>query len=178
MDLWPSQVGPWSRWCDCRRLASEGHGRHRWQGGTIRRCEPQRLLGPHTNILGQHHLLSVCAGQVFRIATTILPEVRAKCPLQHACRSLSSSHPPFPPDQDRGYVNIVKHVYLRKNKLWSKDCMSLCQGSPLKFDWGGTSQGMAWWHSTTCWTGWVACRSISAKIGKKLTLDQSAREAG
>ena len=40
------------------------------------------------------------------------------------------------PDQDHKYVNIVKHVYLHKNKLWSKDRMSLCQGSPLKFDCG------------------------------------------
>ena len=42
----------------------------------------------------------------------------------------------IPPDQEGKYFNLVKHIYLHKNKVWSKDCMSFCQGSRLKFDWG------------------------------------------
>ena len=49
-----------------------------------------------------------------------------KCPFSMQIIVIPST---IPPDQDHKYVNIVKHIYLHKNKLWSKDCMSFCQGS-------------------------------------------------
>ena len=41
-----------------------------------------------------------------------------------------------PPNQEVKFVDIVKHVYLHKNKLTSKECLETCQGSTFKFDWG------------------------------------------
>ena len=42
----------------------------------------------------------------------------------------------LPPDQDHEYVDIFKHIYLHRNKVPSNECMSYCQGIPVRFDWG------------------------------------------
>ena len=101
-----------------------------------------------------------------------------KCPFSMQIIVIPST---IPPDQDHKYVNIVKHIYLHKNKRWSKDCMSFCQGAPLRFDWGSQPRIglMAINHMLDRMGGMqVRIWSISAKFEKKLTLDQSAREQG
>ena len=60
-------------------------------------------------------------------------------------------------------------------------CMSLCQGAPLKFDWGCQPRnGLKALNHMLDRMGGMQVRiwSISAKFEKKLTLDQSAREEG
>ena len=43
----------------------------------------------------------------------------------------------IPPDANRKYINIVKHIfYLHKNKVSPKDGTSFCHSSSLKLDWG------------------------------------------
>ena len=87
----------------------------------------------------------------------------------------------IPPDQERKYYNVVKHVCLHKNKVWSKDCMTFCQGSPLCINWGPQPRNglMALNHMFDRMGGMqIRIWSISAKYEKKLTLDQSAREEG
>jgi hypothetical protein len=45
-----------------------------------------------------------------------------------------------PPDQDHTRVDIFKHVYLHKTKVWSKDLIACCHGIPVRFDWGNQSR--------------------------------------
>ena len=42
----------------------------------------------------------------------------------------------LPPDQEQEYVDIFKHIYLHRNKVLSTDCISYCQGIPIRFHWG------------------------------------------
>jgi len=42
----------------------------------------------------------------------------------------------LPPGKDREYVDMFKHIYLHRNKVLSTDCISYCQGSLVRFDWG------------------------------------------
>ncbi|CAE7737794.1 unnamed protein product [Symbiodinium sp. KB8] len=41
-------------------------------------------------------------------------------------------------DPNRSYYHIVKHVYLHRNKLSSKDCVAMCRGTPMRFEWGNS----------------------------------------
>ena len=46
----------------------------------------------------------------------------------------------LPPDQEHTYVDIFKHVYLHKNKVFSKDLMEHCHGIPVRFEWGSQTR--------------------------------------
>ena len=46
----------------------------------------------------------------------------------------------LPPDQEHTYVDIFKHVYLHKNKVWAKDLMTHCFGIPVRFEWGSQTR--------------------------------------
>ena len=46
----------------------------------------------------------------------------------------------LPPDQEHTYVDIFKHVYLHKNKVWAKDLMAHCFGIPVRFEWGSQTR--------------------------------------
>ena len=41
-----------------------------------------------------------------------------------------------PPDQEKKYFDILKHIYLHRNKVFSKDILTYCHGHALRFDWG------------------------------------------
>ena len=87
----------------------------------------------------------------------------------------------MPPDATGKYFHVFKHIYLHKNKLWSKDCMSLCHGSPLKFDWLRQPRlGLMALNHMLDRVGGMQVRiwSISPKFEKKTTLDQSVRQEG
>ena len=47
---------------------------------------------------------------------------------------------PAPQDGDPNatYYNIVKHVYLHRNKVASKDCVAMCHGTPMRLKWGNS----------------------------------------
>ena len=116
--------------------------------------------------------------ETFELPPPFCLKSEPKCPYSMQIIAIPST---IPPDQDHKYVNIVKHVYLHKNKLWSKDCMSFCQGAPLRFDWGSQPRNglMAINHMLDRMGGMqVRIWSVSAKNETKLTLDQSAREQG
>jgi hypothetical protein len=46
----------------------------------------------------------------------------------------------LPPDQEHTCVDIFKHVYLHKNKVWAKDLMAHCHGVPVRFEWGSQTR--------------------------------------
>ena len=86
-----------------------------------------------------------------------------------------------PPDDQQSYFHIFKHIYMHQNKLNCKECVELCQGCPLRFDWGS--------HARICVMALnllqdklggkqIRLWQLSAKLEKKPTLDQVAREEG
>ena len=87
----------------------------------------------------------------------------------------------FPPNQEVKFVNIVKHVYLYRNKLTSKECLETCQGSAFKFDWGQHVRvALMALNYMMDRMGGMQLRlwTIKPKFEKKATLDQQARELG
>ena len=90
-----------------------------------------------------------------------------------------------PPDCDPAttdsYVHIFKHVYLHRNKANAKDCIDMCFGLALKFDWGTHTRLalMALTYMMDKMGGkqirdWV----VQPKFEKKATIDEDARKAG
>ena len=87
----------------------------------------------------------------------------------------------LPPDEDHAYVDIFKHVYLHKNKVSSNECISCCQGIPVRFDWGSQVRaGLSGMNYMLDRVGGMQVRlwTIQPKFEKKMTLDQNAREVG
>lgn len=86
-----------------------------------------------------------------------------------------------PPDDEQPYFHVLRHIYLQRNKLSSKDCMHLCQGSPLRFDWSSYARiGLMALTLMQDRLGGkqMRIRHLSPKFEKKLTMDQLAREDG
>ena len=94
---------------------------------------------------------------------------------------IQTAQPPPGGDTDGSYVHIFKHVYLHRNKVPASDCVQMCHGTPLRFDWGN--------HTRLALTGlnfmldkmggkqlryWF----IKPKFEKKISIDQQAREEG
>ncbi|CAE7776876.1 unnamed protein product [Symbiodinium sp. CCMP2592] len=94
---------------------------------------------------------------------------------------IQTAQPPPGGDTDGSYVHIFKHVYLHRNKVSASDCVQMCHGTPLRFDWGN--------HTRLALTGlnfmldkmggkqlryWL----IKPKFEKKISIDQQAREEG
>ena len=87
----------------------------------------------------------------------------------------------LPPDEDHAYVDIFKHVYLHKNKILSSECIPCCHGIPVRFDWGSQVRlGLTGMNYMLDRVGGMQVRlwTIQPKFEKKVTLDQTAREAG
>ena len=51
-----------------------------------------------------------------------------------------SCQPPTGGDPTGSYYHIFKHVYLHKNKIGAKECMDMCYGNPVKFEWGSQTR--------------------------------------
>ena len=86
-----------------------------------------------------------------------------------------------PPDQEQEYVDIFKHIYLHRNKVLSADCVSYCQGIPIRFDWGNQVRvALSALNYMLDRAGGMQVRlwTLSPKFEKKATMDQSARESG
>ena len=86
-----------------------------------------------------------------------------------------------PPDDQQSYFHIFKHIYMHRNKLTSKECVDLCQGCPLRFDWGSHARiGLMALNFLQDKLGGKQIRlwHLSAKFEKKLAPDQVAREEG
>ena len=84
-------------------------------------------------------------------------------------------------DPNRSYYHIVKHVYLHRNKLSSKDCVAMCRGTPMRFEWGNSVRlGLAALNYMMDGMGGQQLRHwiIKPKYEKKLTIDQQQRSAG
>ena len=94
---------------------------------------------------------------------------------------IQTTQPPSEGDPNGSYVHILKHVYLHKNKVPSRDCIEMCQGDALRFDWGHqTGVALMALNYMLDRMGGMQLRNwiIMAKFEKKLTLDQQAREEG
>ena len=86
-----------------------------------------------------------------------------------------------PPNPDEKFVDIFKHIYLHKNKVFSKDCMNSCHGHPFRFDWGQQVRlGLSAFNYMLDRMGEMQLRLwiIKPKFEKKMTIDQQARENG
>ena len=86
-----------------------------------------------------------------------------------------------PPDDQQSYFHIFKHIYMHRNKLTSKECVDLCQGCPLRFDWGSHARiGLMALNFLQDKLGGKQIRlwHLTAKFEKKLAPDQVAREEG
>ena len=89
--------------------------------------------------------------------------------------------PPANSDPSADYVHIVKHVYLHRNKVPSKDCVAMCHGTPMRFEWGNNTRlGLAGLNYMLDRMGGRQLRHwvIKPKFEKKLTLDQQQRSDG
>ena len=49
---------------------------------------------------------------------------------------IQSSEPPAGGDPNGSYFHVFKHVYLHRNKLTAADCVAMCHGTSLRFEWG------------------------------------------
>ena len=49
---------------------------------------------------------------------------------------------PAPEDADPNvnYHHIIKHVYLHRNKQNARDCVAMCYGDPMRFEWGNSAR--------------------------------------
>ena len=86
-----------------------------------------------------------------------------------------------PPDDQQSYFHVFKHIYMHRNKLSCKECMDLCQGCPLRFDWGSHARiGLMALNLLQDKLGGKQIRlwHLSANFEKKLAPDQFAREEG
>ena len=94
---------------------------------------------------------------------------------------IQSTQPPSDGDAVGTYFHIFKHIYLHRNKIPAKDCMDMCQGNPLRFDWGSqTRLALMGLNYMLDKMGGKQLRHwvIKAKYEKKITVDQQAREDG
>ena len=93
-----------------------------------------------------------------------------------------SCQPPTRGDPTGSYYHIFKHVYLHKNKIGAKECMDMCYGNPVKFEWGQSdTRGFAWTqlHDGPHGGGkQIRYWTIKPKFEKKITVDQHSREDG
>eukprot|EP00438_Fugacium_kawagutii_P036447 Skav213608 [mRNA] locus=scaffold1971:113239:115468:+ [translate_table: standard] len=86
-----------------------------------------------------------------------------------------------PPNEDQQYFHVFKRIYMHKNKLSSEDCVDLCHGCPLKFDWGSHPRvGLMALNLLQDGLGGkqISLWHLSARFEKKLSLDQLAHEEG
>ena len=81
-----------------------------------------------------------------------------------------------PNDDDGRYIHVFKHVYLHRNKLYAKECIDMCCGLALRFEWGTQTRPalMALNYMIDSMGGKQIRHWISQpKFQKKLTVDQS-----
>ena len=93
---------------------------------------------------------------------------------------LPSTSPQQQASEDKR-VRIIKHVYLNKNKIFSKDCMDMCFGQPMKINWGNFSRnGLVAFNYLLDNMRGKQCRHwmVSPKFEKKATSEQAGRDAG
>ena len=94
---------------------------------------------------------------------------------------IQSTQPPPDGDAHGTYFHIFKHIYLHRNKIPAKDCVEMCQGNPLRFDWGSqTRLALMGLNYMLDKMGGKQLRHwvIKPKYEKKITVDQQAREEG
>ena len=117
------------------------------------------------NILGFHALPTMCTKQVPWPARTFLPQNRADCALQHAVHHCVSTFASG--SGTHVHVDIFKHVYLHKNKVWAKDLMAHCFGIPVR---SNEVARLAWhWQAwTSCSIASVASRYVCGPLGPNL----------
>ena len=53
---------------------------------------------------------------------------------------IQSTQPPSEGDPNGSYVHIFKHIYLHRNKLTAPECVNMCRGNPLRFEWGSSTR--------------------------------------
>ena len=102
--------------------------------------------------------------------------------LHHALIILKATIPPAcDPTRIDSYVHVFKHVYLHKNKLNPKECIDMCFGLALKFEWGVHTRqalmGLTYMMNEMAGMqvrNWI----VQPKFEKKATIDQDARTAG
>ena len=102
------------------------------QIGAVCRSDPQSPCRSHTRLPRQHPLQVMC--NKFRD----LPEPFCLKSEPNVPYSIQIIVRPAlrPPDQEKKYFDILKHIYLRRNKVFSKDILTYCHGHALRFDWG------------------------------------------
>ncbi|CAE7745996.1 unnamed protein product [Symbiodinium sp. CCMP2592] len=94
--------------------------------------------------------------------------------------------PASPPEDaaandDGTYIHVFKHVYLHRNKMTARECIDMCYGIALRFDWGTHTRAalMALHYMIDGMGGkQIRCWFVQPKFEKKVTVDQSARDAG
>ena len=94
---------------------------------------------------------------------------------------IQSAAPPPEGDPNGAYVHIFKHIYLHRNKVSASDCVQMCYGNPLRFDWGNQSRvALMALNFMLDKMGGKQARYwlIKPKYEKKVSLDQQAREDG
>ena len=94
---------------------------------------------------------------------------------------IQSAQPPADGDAHGYYVHIFKHVYLHRNKVPGLDCVDMCYGNPLRFDWGHqTRAALMGLNFMLDKMGGKQLRFwvIKPKYEKRITVDQQAREEG
>ena len=94
---------------------------------------------------------------------------------------IQSSEPPAGGDPNGSYFHIFKHVYLHRNKLTAADCVAMCHGTSLRFEWGHrTRVALMGLNFMMDKMGGKQLRFwvLKPKYEKKITVDQQAREEG
>ncbi|OLP77444.1 hypothetical protein AK812_SmicGene42497 [Symbiodinium microadriaticum] len=89
--------------------------------------------------------------------------------------------PPAGEDPNSKYVHILKHVYLHRNKINASEAIKMCHGIPMRFEWGThTRQALIGLTYMLDKLGGMQIRNwvTQPKFGKRVTVDQSARDAG
>ena len=84
-------------------------------------------------------------------------------------------------DDDGTYIHVFKHVYLHRNKMTARECIDMCYGIALRFEWGTHTRAalMALNYMIDGMGGkQIRYWFVQPKFEKKVTVDQSARDAG
>ena len=94
---------------------------------------------------------------------------------------IQSTQPPSEGDPNGSYVHIFKHIYLHRNKLTASECVNMCRGNPLRFEWGSNTRlALSGLNFMLDQMGGKQLRFwlLKPKFEKKITLDQQARDEG
>ena len=89
--------------------------------------------------------------------------------------------PPEGGDPNSKYVHIFKHVYLHRTKIHAGEAVKMCYGISMRFEWGThTRQALVGLTYMLDKMGGMQIRNwvIQPKFEKRVTVDQSARDAG